>query len=306
MAGSGISGACRTKSRKGRPPCPRLAALDEQLIKIVAEMKPIGIRGAFYQCVALGLLEKTEKNVDLVERRLLKLRREWRVPYSSISDPDSDPTWYRSYDDVKEFADDVAELYRRDYWRTAQEWPIIVVEKEGRVGVLSPVTGRWGVPLFACGGQQSETLIYRIGSLIAARRVPATVYVLSDFDAAGECIFNTFRDGSKKAPGGIRRFTEGVPTEVVRLALTPQQIEEWKLPTRPVKDSDRRSPKFIAQHGDRAVELDAIHPDQLRDLVDGAISRHMPSNVLFQLKLKEDSERKLIKNALLDSAWGFD
>ena len=66
------------------------------------------------------------------------------------------------------------------------------------------MTERWGVPLFACGGQQSETLIYRIGHLIAASGIPATVYVLSDFDAAGDCIFETFRDGSKKAPGGIR------------------------------------------------------------------------------------------------------
>ena len=124
-----------TKSRRGRKIDPRLAALDLELIAIVREMQPIGIRGVFYQCVNRGLLEKLEKNVRLVERRLLMLRRIGRVPYSSISDPASDPTWYRSYSDVKGFADDIAELYRRDYWRTAESWPIVVVEKQGLVGV---------------------------------------------------------------------------------------------------------------------------------------------------------------------------
>src|SRR5262249_16505236 len=152
------------------------------------------------------------------------------------------------------------DLYRRDYWRTAAEWPIVVVEKEGLKGVIAPVTEEWGVPLFACGGQQSETLIYRIGSLIAAREVSAVVYVLSDFDAAGDCIVRPFRGGSKAGRGGVSRFTEGVPGEVVKLGLTADQVEGWRLPPRPVKDSARRSPKFIAEHGDRAVELDALGP----------------------------------------------
>jgi hypothetical protein len=297
----GDSRACPTKSRRGRPPDPRLAALDLQLIAIVAEMQPIGIRGVFYQCVSRGILEKVETNVDLVERRLLMLRRAGRVPYSSITDPSSDPTWYRAYEGLGEFAADVSELYRRDYWRTAQEWPIVVIEKVGLMGVLSPTTEEWGIPLFPCGGQQSESLIYRIGHLIAGRGVKAFVYVLSDFDAAGDCIFKTFAHGSKKAPGGISRFTEGTPVTVVRLAITPAQIAVWKLPTRPVKDSDRRSPKFIAEHGDRAVELDAIPPELLRTIVDKAIARHMSGDTLAQFKQVEAFERATIRSALTQS-----
>jgi hypothetical protein len=299
MDAGAIGGACPTKSGRGRPPDPRLIALDLELIQIAEQLRPIGIRGCFYQCVSRTILDKIEKNVQLVQRRLLILRRTGRVPYSYISDPASDPIWYRSYNSVQDFAQDVNNLYRSNYWRIAESWPIIVVEKLGLVGVLAPVTEKWGVPLFSCGGQQSETLIYRIGYLIARRGKPCNVWVLSDFDAAGDCIYETFRWGSKDAPGGIYRFTENVPVSVNRLALTVEQIEYWALPTRPANIKDKRSKKFIDKYGDRAVELDALAPDTLRSLVDQAIAWDMPPETLAQFQTIEEEERWWIKNSLI-------
>lgn len=293
-----ITRLCPTKAKRGRPPDPKLVALDLQLIEITQKFGPIGIRGCFYKCLSLGLFEKTEANVKRVERRLLKLRREGRVSYDAISDPASDPTWYRTYNGPEEFADDVADLYRRSLWQYADERVVIVVEKVGLQGVLAPITERWDVPLFACGGQQSETLIYRIGSLIAAWDVATYVYVLSDLDAGGDSIFETFRNGSKDAPGGISRFTKGVPIEVIKLGLTERQIDLWGLPTRPAKRSDRRSPKFIAKHGDRCVELDALGPDRLRGMVDYAISGHVSPHTVEELKITEQEERDTMRDAL--------
>jgi hypothetical protein len=62
------------------------------------------------------------------------------------------------------------------------------------------------------------------------------------------------------------------------------------LPTRPIKASDSRSKGF----SDISVELDAIPPDRLRELVTIAIDRHLPARQLQILKIAEAEERKLI------------
>jgi hypothetical protein len=115
---------------------------------------------------------------------------------------------------------------------------------------------------------------------------------------AGGTIFDTLSVGSKEAPGGLSRFTEGVPVEVRRLALTEDQVKAWNLPTRPAKRSDPRSKRFIERYGDTSTELDAIPPDQLRSMVDDAIGQHMDAARLDGLKLIEASEREIARAAL--------
>jgi hypothetical protein len=46
--------------------------------------------------------------------------------------------------------------------------------------------------------------------------------------------------------------------------------------------------------GDISVELDAIEPGRLRDLVETVIQRHLPPEQFAALKAAEDSERALI------------
>jgi hypothetical protein len=72
--------------------------------------------------------------------------------------------------------------------------------------------------------------------------------------------------------------------------VTPEQIHEWDLPTRPTKTSDTRAKNF----GDISVELDAIEPNQLRALVQEAIEMHLPADEFEVLKAAEQSEREII------------
>ncbi len=54
---------------------------------------------------------------------------------------------------------------------------------------------------------------------------------------------------------------------VQRVALNPDQIAAYGLPTRPGKWTDSRHAKFAATYGDACVELDALPPDVLTHLV---------------------------------------
>ena len=54
-----------------------------------------------------------------------------------------------------------------------------------------------------------------------------------------------------------------------------------------------RKRRFIEEHGDAAVELDAIPPNDLRALIDSTISQHLPERELNALLEEQQAEREL-------------
>jgi hypothetical protein len=285
--------------RRGRPADPRLIKLDDALVEIVERHGKITCRGVFYQAVKHTLVEKTDDQCKLIERRLLKLRREGRIPYRRIVDESRIVYGNQRFNGLSELADEAATLYRRDYWACSDVAVQVWVEKRGLAGLLIPtVCSKWGLDLYVAAGQMSETYLYVAGTEILQSGKTTYVYALTDFDPGGQTIFKTLRDGSKAAPGGISRFCGSVPVKVRQIALTRGQVSRWKLPTRPAKKTDRRAAKFIERHGDISVELDAIEPAKLTALVDDAIARHFAAEELDRLRLVEDAERETVRQVL--------
>ncbi len=85
----------------------------------------------------------------------------------------------------------------------------------------------------------------------------------------------------------LRKLAPNADIIFERLAVTATQIRDWRLPTRPTKKSDSRAKTFGAE----LVELDAIEPEQLRQLVRNAIEQHLPPEQFAVLKAAEESER---------------
>ena len=113
--------------------------------------------------------------------------------------------------------------------------------------------------------------------------MPAYIYHLGDFDPSGV-------NAGEKIEETLRELAPDAEINFERIAVTPEQIAEWNLPTRPTKKSDTRSKGF----GDISVELDAIDPNDLRDLVQMAIEQHLPPEQFEVLKAAEESERELL------------
>jgi hypothetical protein len=82
------------------------------------------------------------------------------------------------------------------------------------------------------------------------------------------------------------------PPIVKRIALTAAQIAEYSLPTRPTKrEGNNHARDFV---GD-SVELDALPPRILRDMVRETIEQHISSEMVDALRAAEDSERELLR-----------
>jgi hypothetical protein len=118
---------------------------------------------------------------------------------------------------------------------------------------------------------------------LARKGIRTFIYHFGDFDPSGVNAAGKIRDTlNEMAPEAEIIFE--------RVAVTPDQINALRLPSRPTKMTDTRAKNF----GGASVELDAIPPDRLRTMVQDCLERHLPKSKLEVLKVAEESERNLM------------
>jgi hypothetical protein len=133
-------------------------------------------------------------------------------------------------------------------------------------------------------GYASLSFLHSAANYIDGLDVPTFIYHFGDFDPSGV-------NAGEKIEETLREMTSDAEIHFERVAVTPEQITAWNLPTRPTKMTDSRAKGF----GDISVELDAIQPDRLRKLVRSAIERHLPPHQLAILRAAEASERQWLQ-----------
>lgn len=230
----------------------------EAVYEVVEELVRAGVerftvRQLFYQLVARGVLENTRLAYKHFDEILVRLRED---------DPELDE---RFIDTSKPRFD----YYVPRLWRGQRYFVELWIEKDALRGFFEPYARRYGVNLVVCRGYPSVT---RLREAKQQRGVPPGVrYVVlyfGDFDPSGEDIFRWINEELR--PYDI---------EVVKVALTREQVERYRLPPAIPKRSDPRYRGFVEEHGEIAVELDALHPVVLRDIIRQAILSYMDVNV---------------------------
>jgi hypothetical protein len=255
----------------------------QAIIDTVADIAPATVRQTYYQLVSAGVIDKTEAEYKNTVRLLGELRRAGEVPFGSIAD---NTRWMRkpnSFTGIEHLLEDTARLYRRDLWQNQDCYVEVWLEKDALAGVLYEVTARYDVPLMVCRGYPSITYLHSAAEAIAAVGKPAHLYYFGDRDPSGI-------DIPKKVEAGIREFAPDADVTFTCVAVTEQQIINMHLPTRPTKKTDSRSKNFAGE----SVEVDAIPPRVLRDLVDHCISSHIDYHALEVVRAAERSEREYL------------
>ena len=262
------------------------AAVEErrrQLIDIVEAMKPMTVRQVFYQATVRGLVEKSEAGYAKVQTDLVLLRRVGKLPYTWLAD---NTRWQRkpiSFDSIEQALTDTARFYRKALWTDADAYVEIWLEKDALAGVVMPVTSMYDVPLMVARGYASLSFLHSAAEYISSLEVPTYIYHLGDFDPSGV-------NAGEKIEQTLKEMAPNADITFERIAVTPEQITTWNLPSRPTKTTDSRAKNF----GDISVELDAIAPGDLRGLVEEVIQRHLPREQLDILLVAEESERTLL------------
>lgn len=244
-----------------------------------AQEPPMTVRQMFYRMSSGGHVEKTEEGYKRVQRCLLHMRRKGAIPYHYIAD---NTRWQRkpkTYSDLEEAAAYWAQSYRRALWDEQPAYVEVWIEKDALAGVFVDVTAEYDVPLYVTRGYSSETLVYSAAEVLKGIRKPITIYHFGDYDPSGR---DMVRDLREKLIGF------GVECQFIEAAVTAEQIDAMQLPTRPTKKTDTRMKHW---QGGESVELDAIPPATLRQMVRDVIEQHIDPRALEYTRMVEAEER---------------
>jgi len=267
------------RSRRTRD---ELAALDATILEVLADEHPATLRGTFYRVMSAGAVEKSEAGYRAVGRQVLNLRRTGDLPYTWITDGTRYVIKPTTWSNLDQMLADAKASYRRQLWHDQATNVQIFTEKDALVGVIDGVTADWDVPLGVLRGYSSESFAWEVSeSLSTTKRT--MMYQLGDHDPSG---VDAWRNFAEKVTG----FAPQADVRFERLAVLPEQIEQWGLPTRPTKRTDTRAAGF---DGD-SVEVDAIPPSRLRTIVYEAITQHINTERLALTEAIEASERDVL------------
>jgi len=257
--------------------------LEAAIYDVANAEKPCTIRGVFYRVMSKGLVPKSEAGYRQVQSRILLMRRSGGLPYGWISDGTRWRIKPETWAGVDAMLTETAAFYRRALWDNQAIHLEIWSEKDAIRSVVYPVTAEFDVPLMVARGFASESFLWETAQAIIDDDKPAVIYQLGDHDPSGVSAWEHTRRR-------LAEFAPGVAFEFERLAITPAQIIEHRLPTRPTKQSDSRAKTFEGE----SVEVDALPSPVLRNLVRDAIEQWIDPEKLRITKIAERSERETL------------
>ena len=206
------------------------------------------------------------------------------MSFDSIRDDSSSRFNHRCWDDP----DDIwfnfelqAEEYVKDK-RINQPYDFyIVAEAAGMIPQLVRVAQPYSIPVVSSGGFNSLTVKYDMAAEVKRKGKPAIFLHVGDYDPSGVSIYDSLA-------ADVIAFSEGLAS-FERVALTPEQIEHYNLPTAPAKATDRRGNKV-----QDTCQAEAMPPDILADTVNQAIIEKYDMAQLEVDKHNEVREREEI------------
>lgn len=155
-----------------------------------------------------------------------------------------------------------AQSYGQDMWANQETRVFVVIEKEALIGVLTGTCRKWDVPI------------------LAARGYPSGIDMTRDLIERLSLFTRHEMDDS----------------DLDRIALTMDQIDEIKPPENPAKTTDSRFAAYRRQYGTSSWELDALSPQYLNDLLEGHIEDNVDPDAWAEKSTEVDAVRKDLRH----------
>jgi hypothetical protein len=231
---------------------------------------PLTLRQIFYRLVGAHGFEKTENAYARLGECLNRARRAGLIDFSAIRDDGAQIVTSMGYTSLADLVDTWqrdAQTFRLDRQEGQPQQLLFMVEARGMVPQIEAVTHPFGIPVIGSGGFDSLTAKYDLANQLGDCDDGTEVLHIGDYDPSGVHLFSSVADDVETLIDDL-----GLPgsVEFTRLAVTPKQIAELRLPTAPPKQTDRRS-----FDGDGTVQAEAIPPDVLAEIVRNAITERL-------------------------------
>jgi hypothetical protein len=219
-----------------------------------------------------------------------EMRLDGKLRWGWIVDNSRSTTITRTFDNIGAALEDTARYYRRSALRASDVYIEIWSEKDALAGILYDAASEYDVPVVTSRGLPSlSQLRISFEKISRATRMGKDVFIyqIGDHDPTG-CLI------PRHIERQINEWCDEEDCEqptIERIALTPNQIEQYRLPTRPTKRvGNPHARDFKGESVEHAL-LAAI----LRELVADCIGQHISERQLEILCEAEDSEKEVLK-----------
>jgi hypothetical protein len=276
----------RSRPIKSRRTHEKLTEILQATKEILAEeQNKITIRHLFYCLVSKRLLAKEEREYKKLGSYLMKWRRSGELPWSAFAD---NTRWYYGdvgYSGLEAALINTRDTYRRNLWSSQDAFVEIWCEKDAIASILLSESQSFGIQVFPLRGFTSGSALHNAADHFKSYQAAGKevfVYYFGDHDPSGMEI-------DKSAVRNLRQ-DHGVAINFERVAVTPSQIEEFNLLTRPPKMTDSRAKNFKGE----SVEIDALRMPVLREMVRRCIAQHINNREWEAQQRIEAQERELL------------
>lgn len=247
-----------------------IRTLNDIVNEYIAQGYVLTVRQLYYQMVARGYIENTERSYKRITGVVNDARLAGMIDWDGIEDRTREFVKRNRWKSPSEVLNAVAEQYHEDLWVGQDVRAFVIVEKEALAGVLQGTCHKMDTPLLAARGYPSGTVLREFAMIdlvpCVKQKQGALIIHLGDHDPSGIDMTRDLEDRVHLFMGERRRFVK-----LVRIALNMDQVDEQKPPENPAKITDSRFASYQAEYGDSSWELDALKPDYLAQLVEDKI-----------------------------------
>jgi hypothetical protein len=302
----------------------------------------VTLRQLFYRLVSLkdgerGRIPNTHSMYTALAYNTAQARYAGQFP--DLVDQRRSITQAEGWSSPKSAITELRDCYKRDHTEGQPYQIWLGSEKEGLVNQLwNWFGGDMGLPIIALIGQCSVPYRDKILRQVGADSRPAILLYAGDHDPTGWSILQNFVDrtdcwvnddlpdwdssempmslGRKK--GHARKWSE-IPNfdryRKFRVALTPEQCDEYDLARNTAKAQDPSMNTFLANFEHTLtddevddglgvqVEVDALEPTDLRDLFTDAIDQYWDTDAYDAVLADEEADREELDVIVSQLAW---
>lgn len=239
-----------------------IAKIEQIMREYVADGYMLTVRQLYYQLVARDIIPNTERSYKNTVRLVNEARLAGLLDWDAIEDRTRGFLKVPSWANGRAILDSCAAQFHMDMWVDQPCRIYCIVEKEALAGVLQRVCSKYDIPLLAARGYPSASVLREFAKAeLMSRDQRILILHLGDHDPSGI-------DMSRDLEERLRLLSRRSAFELIRVALTMDQIEDQGPPPNPAKTTDSRFAEYEALYGYESWELDALQPRFLTRLVE--------------------------------------
>jgi len=256
------------------------------------EYHPRTLRGLYYNLLSKEIIpaysepKKARAMYSKLSRCLVAARQKEMIPWDWIEDTSRIPHEVSMWDDVKEFGKCVQRSYRSNVWNTQPVYLEVWVEKDTMMRIFTEAVEPYGVVVNIGRGYDGWDSIYKASQRYNNTDKPTIILYFGDYDPAGEDMFRSLEE---------RLEFFDISVEIVKCAITPDQIRQYKLPMALPKDKDTKAKRFMENSdGLMCVELDALSVPVLQSLAKAEVESRLDMDAFNAVLNQDEKERQQI------------